>query len=266
MKNTIYIIALLFLTISCTEKIDLDLNSSDPQIVVEGSVATNNETTVIKLTNSVNFDESNIFPAVQGANVVLSDNLGNSELLNEISPGVYATNTLTGIVGNTYYLSIAKDYKTLTSSSRIPKQVAFDTLRVEKSNGTGGPGGMGSTTNYDVFVSYLDPGEETNYYRFVEMVNGEIKSSYIFDDRLSNGNYTTSPLIRFNRKLSNGDTLQVIMQCVDENVYNYFNSFGNLMGGPASSSTPANPYTNIEGGVLGYFSAHTFELKEVIIQ
>lgn len=56
------------------------------------------------------------------------------------------------------------------------------------------------------------------------------------------------------------------MQCVDENVYNYFNSFGNLMGGPGSSSTPANPYTNIEGGVLGYFSAHTFELKEVIIQ
>lgn len=202
MKKILYVVPILILLVSCTEKIDIDLNSADPQIVVEGSVATNGETTIIKLSNSVNFDESNNFPVVEGAFVELSDNLGNTELLDEISPGTYSTNSLTGIIGNTYYLSITKDNKTLTSSSRIPKQVAFDTLRVEKSNGTGGPGGMGSTTNYDVFVSYFDPGDETNYYRFVELVNGEIKSSYIFDDRLSNGNYTTSPLIRFNRNLS----------------------------------------------------------------
>jgi hypothetical protein len=38
------------------------------------------------------------------------------------------------------------------------------------------------------------------------------------------------------------------------------------MGGPGGSSTPANPYTNIEGAVLGYFSAHTYEMKEIIVQ
>lgn len=41
---------------------------------------------------------------------------------------------------------------------------------------------------------------------------------------------------------------------------------GQTMGGPGNSSTPANPNTNIEGAVLGYFSAHTFEKKQVVIE
>ena len=71
--------------------------------------------------------------------------------------------------------------------------------------------------------------------------------------------------MNFNRYLSKGDTVTVEMQCIDKTVYEYFNSFGNLGMGP-SSSTPANPYTNLNGAVLGYFSAHTSERKSVIIK
>jgi uncharacterized protein YbgA (DUF1722 family) len=60
-----------------------------------------------------------------------------------------------------------------------------------------------------------------------------------------------------------GDVLKIEMQCIDEFVYEYFNSFGNTLGG---SATPANPYTNIIGSELGYFSAHTSEMKEKVIQ
>jgi len=267
MKNIIYIISILFLVVSCTEKIDIDLNSSDPQIVIEGSVSTN-EVTIIKLSNSVNFDESNTFPKVEGAIVELSDNLGHAEMLHELSPGMYSTSTLTGVVGGVYSLSVQKDGKILKSTSTIPNQVAFDTLIIIKTDetGGGGPGGMGKSSTHDLVVGYFDPADEVNYYRFVELVNGKMISSYVFDDRITNGSYTRNPLISFDRTLTNGDTLQVIMQCIDENIYDYFSSFGNLMGGPGNSSTPANPYTNIEGGVLGYFSAHTGEVKQVIIQ
>jgi len=265
MKNILLIILILLFSVSCTEVIDIDLNPADIQIVIEGSVTTNGEPAIIKLSNSVNFDESNIFTMVEGAIVELSDNLNNTELLNEISPGVYSTNTLTGSIGSTYYLSVQKDDRIFKSESTIPNQVLFDTLIVEKTDGMGSPGGMGSKTNYNVFVAYIDPRDETNYYRFVEINNSKIVSSYVFDDRLTNGKYSKRPLMSFNRNLSSGDTLKVIMQCIDEGVYDYFNSFGNLMGGPANSSTPANPYTNIEGGVLGYFSAHTNEQKVVVI-
>jgi hypothetical protein len=71
------------------------------------------------------------------------------------------------------------------------------------------------------------------------------------------------PLLDFSRQLVPGDVLEIEMQCIDEFVYEYFNSFANTQG---SSATPANPYTNIIGSELGYFNAHTSEGKEKLIR
>ncbi len=252
---------------SCTEIIDIDLNSSETQIVVEGNVFSNSEPSVIRISKSANFDESNNFPKVQDAIVELSDNLGNSEILVETSPGVYSTNTLTGIQGGDYYLMVQVEGQALSSSSQLPFQVAFDSLIVTETSGSGGPGGPDNSSNYEIRVEYTDPADEKNYYRFVEFINGENKSKYAFDDRLNDGLEVNRTLLYFDRNLEIGDTLQVEMQCIDKAVYEYFNSFGNSHGvGPSDSATPANPITNIEGAELGYFSAHTSEIKQVIIR
>jgi hypothetical protein len=116
---------------SCTEVIDIDLNSSDPQIVIEGSVSTSGES-VIKITESVNFDESNDFPKVRNAIVEISDNLGNSEILLESSEGIYSTYSFGGVEGRTYSLNVQIDDKTLESVSNIPNHVSFDSLIVTK--------------------------------------------------------------------------------------------------------------------------------------
>jgi hypothetical protein len=265
MKNLKNIVA-YFLTFmilsSCTEVIEIDLNSSDPQIVIEGSVSTTGES-VIKITKSVNFDESNDFPKVQNAIVEISDNLGNSEILLESSEGIYSTSSFGGREGRTYTLTVQADDKTLESVSNIPNQVSFDSLIVTKASAPGFPGAQENDSSYQVRVKYKDPADEVNYYRFVEIVNNEITNSYVFDDRLNNGEYVTIPLLNFSRELVPGDALKIEMQCIDEFVYEYFNSVGNTQG---SSATPANPYTNIIGSELGYFSAHTSEVKEKVIQ
>jgi hypothetical protein len=76
-------------------------------------------------------------------------------------------------------------------------------------------------------------------------------------------NMLLSHYLTFPESLLPGDVLKIEMQCIDEFVYEYFNSFGNTLGG---SATPANPYTNIIGSELGYFNAHTSEMKEKVIQ
>jgi hypothetical protein len=238
---------------SCTEEIDIDLNSSDPQIVIEGSVSTTGES-VIKITESVNFDESNDFPKVRNAFVEISDNLGNSEILLESSEGIYSTTSFGGVEGRTYSLNVQIDDKTLESVSNIPNHVSFDSLIVTKASVPGFPGAQENDLYYEVRVQYKDPADVVNFYRFVEIVNNEITNSYVFDDRLNNGEYVTVPLLNFSRELLPGDVLEIEMQCIDELVYEYFNSFGNTQGG---SATPANPYTNIIGSELGYFNAHT---------
>ena len=260
----VFIIVLLFS--GCTENIMLDLNSSNPQVVIEGSVPVDGKAQ-ISITKSINFDAGNNFLTVSNATVTLSDNTGNSEILTETSTGIYTTNSMIGIIGQTYSLSVKMNDKTITSSCKIPDQVHFDSLIVKVAENFGRFGGnTPNDTLYTITVEYRDPASETNYYRFIEYINGKSTGNiYAYNDRLTNGKFVESNLLNFNRLLTKGDTITVEMQCIDKTVYEYLNSFGNLAMGP-SSSTPANPYTNLNGSVLGYFSAHTTERKSYIIQ
>ncbi len=248
---------------SCTEIIKLDINSSDPQIVVEANVPAG-ENAVVKLTKSINLDNENQFQGVENAVVTLIDNKGNSEILAEKSPGIYITKTIKGVVGRNYSLTVKSGDKTITSTCTIPDPVSFDSLKVSVQERFGGFGNTSNDTLYQVNVKYTDPAAKTNFYRFVEYINGVSTGNiHIYDDRLSEGKTVERGLFNFNRTLSKGDTITIEMQCIQEPVYNYFESFGNMRMG---SSTPANPYTNLTGTTLGYFNAHTVERKTVVIK
>jgi hypothetical protein len=59
------------------------------------------------------------------------------------------------------------------------------------------------------------------------------------------------------------------MQSVDMPIFNYFKALpGVTLNGEYSGGgvPPANPVNNISNGALGYFSAHTSEMKTIIIQ
>jgi hypothetical protein len=272
-KMKFNIIKLLFIAgifSGCQETISLDLNSSDPQIVVEASVPTDVKAKVI-LSKSVNFNADNTFPMVQNATITLTDDIGNSDTLTESLPGIYYSKSMVGVVGRTYSISIQTGDKTITSTCKIPNPVRFDSISVEPAEtfGRGGFGG-GTTTHtgtlYTVKAIFKDPASETNYYRFVEYVNGiSTGRIYVYDDRLTNGIRNEKNLLDFNRYLNKGDVITIEMQCIDKSVYEYFNSFGNS-GMGTGTSTPANPYSNLTGNILGYFSAYTVDRKKFVIK
>jgi hypothetical protein len=58
------------------------------------------------------------------------------------------------------------------------------------------------------------------------------------------------------------------MKCVDKQVFTYLNELLQISGGGSgfSSPAPANPESNINGGVLGYFSANTISSRTMEIQ
>lgn len=257
--SSLLLAALLF---SCEKIIDVNINDSDPQIVAQANVSDNGKAKVI-LTKSINFDETNEFPEVENAIVVISDDNGNSEKLIETEKGVYTSNTINTVIGETYYLNIKSDETTLTSFSKIPKKINFDGLFIVPGESFNGPG-QPTEEILNIFVKYEDPVDEDNFYRFKEYINGKMTKTYFFDDLLTNGSTATTLLRDRERDLNSGDTLRIEMQCLDKSAYDYFSSFG-LNRGP-NSSTPANAVTNIEGSQLGYFSAHTFDEKIVVIR
>ncbi|MEO6219108.1 MAG: DUF4249 domain-containing protein, partial [Ginsengibacter sp.] len=67
-------------------------------------------------------------------------------------------------------------------------------------------------------------------------------------------------------KIMSGDTILLDMQCIDAAVYKYWFSLNQSATGNSQSASPANAVTNINGGALGYFSAHTLQTKSVIVQ
>ena len=92
--------------VSCTKEIDIDLNSSNPKLVVEANIYEGTGPYYVKLTRTVNFDESNSFPAETNALVIISNDLMQTDTLVEFSPGIYQTQFIQGLANHNYSLYI----------------------------------------------------------------------------------------------------------------------------------------------------------------
>ncbi len=251
-----YIITILVVFIviaSCKKVINVDLNNAAPQIVIEGAVS-NTATAQVFISKSVKFSDSNVFPTVSGAVVTITDNLNNSYTLTETQPGVYSNSSLTGVPGRTYYLSVNTGGTVYTATSTMPIQVFMDTVLADNIV-------FGNKFIKIVEPLYSDPAAVANYYWFIETIKHTVnKKIFVWDDNLTNGGISTRPLVEADSTINTGDTVQVEMRCIDKNIYHYVRGLEDLQN---NGTTPANPDTNISGGALGYFSAHTRQVNKI---
>jgi Domain of unknown function (DUF4249) len=259
MKN--YMLFVLIIFSSCQKIVTLKLNNAAPQTVIQGEITDAPGPYTITINQTVDFYSDNTFPPVSGATVKISDNTGVTDSLTEISPGVYSTHILTGKQGNTYSLTVLAQNVQYAAVSTMPPQVPLDSVTIQSQGGFG-------QQSINVVVNFQDPAGETNYYQFIESINGQsfVNNNFVFDDRLSDGKYISRTLRTDSSYIQKADLVEVKMYSVDENTYNYFLQLRQSSGRGAFNSTasPANPTSNISGGALGYFSAHTTQSKSVI--
>jgi hypothetical protein len=260
--KTLILCTALFFS-ACEKVIDIDLNSSEPKVVIEGSITDQPGPYTIRISKTVNFDEPNTFPAVSGAMVQISDDAGNYETLTETAtPGIYSTNTIQGVPGRTYTLTVAIAGNTYSAVSTMPQPVSIDTLLVEEFTGPHGSGKV-------IQARYPDPAGIANFYRFSLFIDNEEEYILLDDDRLQDGELTTLALFSPNPSqglTDTGDTAAVYMQIIDKGVYEYFRTLYQMSGGSHGGSvSTANPLSNISNGALGYFSAHTIRVKTIVV-
>jgi hypothetical protein len=264
-SNIILFLLIAALPFACTKVVNINLNDSSPRLIIESSISDQNSSCIVKLSLSVNYNETNVFPPVRGASVVLSDDSGKSFVLDETQPGIYTLQTIKGVPGKTYSLSINVSGKSYEATSKMPQAVPIDSIYQAKILRGAYMGG--GEFKY-VVVKYRDPVGSGNYYRFVEKINKNIQNSiYLDDDMLRDGSMIAQNIMRADSSLRTGDSVRIYLQTIDKNVFDYFlqlrdvtNSFG------ASSATPANPISNFSGGALGYFSAYTVRSRSIVIK
>lgn len=258
--NKKYIFPLVLMAAySCEKVIPIDLNSAAPQIVIEGEVTNATGPYQVKISKTVNFSSNNVFPAVSGAVVKITDNTGLTDSLTETSPGTYTTHIIKGKPGNTYSLFVSAEGKEYTSASAMPRPVPLDSISLETTR-------FFNDTQISAVANFKDPLGLGNYYQFIEYVNGVyVPQTYVTEDRLIDGKNIARNLYNDSSLLKTGDKLLVKMYCIDASVFSYFHTYRQVTDNSNQSASPANPVTNISNGALGYFSAHTIQSKQVTI-
>lgn len=259
-KKILFFIVIASL-LSCEKVIDIDIRDADRKYVIEG-VVTNEGFCQVWITETVHFNEPSVFPTVSGAQVTISDN-GIAQNLPQVVPGVYGSNLVNGVPGHVYDLTVKITDKIFTARCTMLPPVPIDTLYIAR-----GPFGGHKFPH----VRYTDPAGVNNGYRFVQYKNG-IKDPAIFWDNDEFTDGQTSLLFLDNgvsgdtdpRTIHTGDTVQVDLLSLDDPIYRFWSTvqFGGAAGS-AFTASPANPVTNIKGGALGYFSAHSVTRRTVV--
>lgn len=243
--------------LSCEKVIEIDLNDVEAKMVIEANVHDEGGPYQVRLSKSVNYNESNVFPAVTGAFITLKDDEGNTEVLTESASGYYHSTSITGVPGRTYTLDIEADGLLLQSSSKMAINTPIDTLIVED--------GFFGSFRYLSVVYQDDPNVE-NYYRFIKVVNGITKKDIeLATDQLNNGQVVSASLFFFGEDtLKSGDEVEIIMHGIDKVNYDYLRTLDDLVN-QGVSATPANPLSPFSPSALGYFSAHSVSRKTIVI-
>lgn len=253
---------ILLTTVSCEDVIDVDLHSVTPQLVIEGTVRLNEQAEVV-ITQTQDFGSVNKYPPVTDAQVVISDDAGNTETLRCNEAGKYVASGIVGVERRTYRLSVVYKGVEYTSVSRMPPLVELDALTLYKLPVKDYP---------DPMVHFVDPvGEENQYYRYVISVNGVRPTEGRLEDRLISTEFMDGSMVSFpifvnyedhrdKDPYEKGDMITVEMQCLDKGTYTFFETLGRL------EQSLANPTSNIEGGALGYFGAYSFSKKDIVAE
>lgn len=255
---TYTVLMMAVLLTSCEKNINLDLNKSNPQYVIEAKLYHGEQPFVVNIKKTTDYYGKEQQQKVDNAIVYLYEVGGDSAMIPLQGSGYYAAQVNTTI-GKTYKLKVVIDGKEYTSEARMPAPVNMDSLQVDKSVN-------GNEDEFRLTVELSDMGNVPNYYSVILTVNDTVLSTannlYLFDDRLNDGRTIRYDVMRvFHRN----DKVRAELVSMDGGVYSYFKSLYDAVNSD-SSPAPANPHSNFGIVVLGYFGAFSSTSKSIAVQ
>ena len=129
LKRIILFCTVVFLA-SCDKEIQLQLDPNSSLLVIDASVTDEVGPYFVKLSKSKDVSNTQSYPIVENARVILFDNQGQRDTLSYTNNGIYQTNSIKGIAGRTYNLEVVVDGKKYTAASTMPNKVSLNNLRI----------------------------------------------------------------------------------------------------------------------------------------
>lgn len=272
MKRYLFRIAtIIFITTSCEEVIEIDLNFNNPAFVIEG-VISKDSVCIVRLTTTASYFSEEDPAPVDDAMVYVSNGII-SEELSYYGDGYFRGENITGEEGSTYNLEVIYKETLYEASSYLPAQSTILSVNYIKSDEQSTVNPMGETFFY-IGCTFRDNQETDDFYmiRFTE--DGKmIESKYcLLTEKRSNGGsmeIDNNGYIRFSESIFyEGGEVDVHLFSIDENIYNYFLQLSDILFWKRRvvPPTPYNPQSNISGGALGYFAAWSVDCETILLE
>ncbi|MFW5820040.1 MAG: DUF4249 domain-containing protein [Bacteroidota bacterium] len=281
MNKLFYIIpVLLLLCASCTEKVEIELDSTYTRLVVYGEITTDTTVHRVELEKSADYFFNQ--PAEKVSNALVQLSYDDTSFLLRENPelkGIYETDPdFYGLPGKTYRLSIEdvdidedNESETYSASSYLPPVNSIDSITLLYTT-------TGFFSGWEIQVWTYDPANVENFYVFKALVNGKLVSDtltelVIQNDDLFDGNYTYGITSQFlidskeDERLKPGDIVTFEANGITQEYYDFLfqaqlESFGQ---NPLFSGPPANITTNITNGALGFFTAYSVSRASALV-
>ena len=261
----------------CTERIELELDSTYSRLVVEGYVTSDTTSHWVRLSETSDYFYNQEAPSVTGARVTLDDGISVHPLEeSDTRPGwYYTTPDYFGVPGRTYTLRIGdvdidqdgepEDY---SATSRMNPVNPLDSIKLE----------WWDTffTGYQVRLWAWDS-PDPDWYAFKVRKNGVLLTDTLYEmivqsDEFFNGNYTYGIPSQFlstdkpDEVVEVGDTITFEINGITEEYYLYVIEAQSQVftQTPLFSGPPANIRTNLDNDAIGFFTAYSVNYSSTI--
>lgn len=266
---------------ACTERIDIELDTTFKRLVVEGIVTTDSVRHFVKLSTTSDYFSNRPSPAVSDAEVELTFD-GNSLILEEQDtlPGLYLTpEAFRGSVGTTYDLTIGRidvdgdgAEEEYHASCTMPGGIRLDSIFLNYFTSYFASG-------YEVYMFALDP-PGRNWYSLKFWKNSDLLTDTLIKysvqpDDFYDGNYLfyNIPIGFYDdgdprTALFQGDTVTLELNTIDQSFYDFvldaqLEIWGN---NPLFSGPSANVRSNLDNGARGIFTAYSIDRASVEVE
>ncbi|MDD2437860.1 MAG: DUF4249 domain-containing protein [Massilibacteroides sp.] len=277
--NKVLLLLLIIVGTACTERIDLDLKTGDPALVIYGNITDTLSYQSVSISRSVPYFASQENSAVSGAKVTIttSDNQIWSLYEDEQSKGLYQTEELkAGKPGETYHLRVEYDFddggdlELYEATTTMLPPFTMDSVKIKTIEDMG----------FNVFTVnvYAQEPEGEDFYISKYYVKDTLatKLNYygLMKDQLIDGQTLNGLMVYYfanmaeiedyqedDRKyytfITSGDEVTIEFCRVEKGFFNFVEQAQDVKYGenPMFGGPPSNIQGNISNGAVGYFTA-----------
>ena len=269
----------LILASGCTEKIDIELDSTYARLAVEGYVNTDSLKHHIILTVTSDYFSNEEPPGLSNALVELTFEGETMQLVeNDTVPGLYeAPYAFRGSIGTTYELDISQvdvnqdgEEEQYHASSTMPGGPELDYIELKYF-----PTAVAS--GYAVFMYGNHPAEQSDWLGFRLFKNGILLTTtlseygVLSDDIFDSGYFPGLPVGYLSdeepdQAVHPGDTITLELNCIEKAYYDFVSGAQlEIIGyNPLFSGPSANVASNLSNGAFGIFAAYSIQRSSVI--